>query len=331
MVLKQQEMNFSIVVPFRDTPKERNFASKSLSSAVRLKPSEIIIGMDKPVAESTMKYVEGIFEELSFMDYTILQVPHSAEWNFQLANVVWHCHKSCKNDKILTYNIDSILKPAILKGYDIVGKNETAVVSFTHKLLIKNASGLIRNVFYRYRVRNRSHVFTGNYWIWRPYYFEDVDIEGLKKIQNGTDTYMYKRIVDRGLHKIVTLKDIGVDALDIQNEDMPWRQFQDGIWLYAHPEVIGAYRNEFLHSGTGSGKTLQSLNRVIPLTVLARTIGYQHIWVLRGWRWAKSHSDHEIVRMASKASIQEWTFAGAKHVKEIYDWQRQGKTGAGFD
>ena len=323
-------MNFSIVVPFRDTPKERNFARKSLSSAVRLKPSEIVIGMDKPVAESTVKYVEGIFEELSFRDYTILQIPRSAEWNFQLANVVWHCHKSCKNDKILTYNIDSILKPAILKGYDIVGKNETAVVSFIHKLLIKNASGLIRNVFYRYRVRNRSHVFTGNYWIWRPYYFEDVDVEGLKKIQNGIDTYMYKRIVDRGLHKIVTLKDIGAHALDIQNEDMPWRQFQDGIWLYAHPEVIGAYRNEFLRGRTCSGKTLQSLNRVIPLTVLARTIGYQHIWVLRGWRWAKSHRDHEIVRMARRASIQEWTFAGAKHVKEIYDWQRQGKTGAGF-
>ena len=323
-------MNFSIVVPFRDTPKERNFARKSLSSAVRLKPSEIVIGMDKPVAESTVKYVEGIFEELSFRDYTILQVPRSAEWNFQLANVVWHCYKSCKNDKILTYNIDSILKPDILKGYDIAGKNETVIISFTHKLLIKNASGLIRNAFYRYRVRSRPHVFTGNYWIWRPYYFEDVDVGGLKKIQNGIDTYMYKRIVDRGLHKIVTLKDIGAHALDIQNEDMPWRQFQDGIWLYAHPEVIGAYRNEFLRGRTCSGKTLQSLNRVIPLTVLARTIGYQHIWVLRGWRWAKSHRDHEMVLMASKASIQKWTFAGAKHVKEIYDWQQQGKTGAGF-
>ena len=55
MVLKQQEVNFSIVVPLRDTPKERNFARKSLSSAVKLKPSEIVIGMDKPVAESTIK------------------------------------------------------------------------------------------------------------------------------------------------------------------------------------------------------------------------------------------------------------------------------------
>ena len=44
MVLKQQTMNFSIVVPFRDTPSEREFAKKSIPSAVRLKPNEIIVG-----------------------------------------------------------------------------------------------------------------------------------------------------------------------------------------------------------------------------------------------------------------------------------------------
>ena len=330
MVLKQQKMNFSIVVPLRDTPKERNFASKSIPSAVRLKPNEIIVGMDRPVAKSTMKYVEEIFEKLSFRNYTILQVPRSAEWNFQLANVIWHCYKACKNDKILTYNIDSILRSNILDGYYIVGKNETAVVSFTHKLLVKNVSGWIKYAFYRYRVHGRTHVFTGNYWIWRPYYFEDVDLEGFKKIQNGMDTYMYKGIVDRGRHNVVTRKDVGTNSLDIQNEDIPWRQFQDGIWLYAHPEVIGAYRGEFLRGSTGSGKTLQSLNRVIPFTVLACTVGYQHIWMLRGWRWAKSHKNHEVVQMASELSIQEWIFTGAKHVKEIYDWQRQGKTGTGF-
>ena len=323
-------MKFSVVVPLRSTPKEMELAKKSISSIVRLKPNEIVIGMDKPVAESVIKRIEIIFEEQSFMDYKILQIPRSAEWNFQLANVIWHCYKSCKNDKIWTCYIDATLRSEVLKGYDIVGKNEVAVVSFTYRLLIKNIGQLIRYAFYRYRVRIDSDVFTGNYWMWRPYYFEDVDIEGLKKIQNGTDTYMYKRIVDRGLHKIVTLKDIGVDALDIQNEDMPWRQFQDGIWLYTHPELIGTYYKKSSFNRIRS-RIIRGMNRIMPFTVITRTVCYQYPWLLRGWRWARSHRYHETVQLASKLSHSEWMFTGSKYVKEIYNWERQGKMGTGFD
>ena len=322
-------MNFSIVVPFRDTSNERAFARKSIPSAVRLKPSEIVIGMDEPVAESTMKCVDEIFEELSFRNYRVLQVPRSAEWNFQLANVIWHCYKACKNDKVLAFDIDSVLRPSVLKGYDIIGQNGNAVVSFTKKLLIENISDMIRYVFYRCRIRISSYTFSGIYWIWRPYYFEDVDIGGFTKIQNGIDTYMIGCIVDQNRHNIVTLKDIGVNCLDIQNEDMPWRQFQDGVWLYTHPEVIGVYQQKSLFTSI-RGNVIRSLNRVMPFTALARTICYQHPWMLRGWRWAKSNSNHEIVQMASELSPLEWELMGAKHVKEIYDWQKQGKTGTGF-
>ena len=322
-------MNFSIVVPFRDTPNEREFAKKSIPSAVRLKPSEIVIGMDAPVSKYTLKFVNEIFGGMSFRNYRILQVPRSDQWNFQLANVIWHCYKACKNDKILAFDIDSILRPSVLKGYDMIGENGNAVVSFTKKLLIEGASDMIRYAFYRYRVRTISFVFSGIYWIWRPYYFEDVSLKVLQEIQNGIDSCMNKCIVNRGRHNVITLKDIGVDCLDMQNEDIPWRQFQDGIWLYAHPEAIGAYRQEALHD-TSRNRALKALNRVIPVTVLARTICTQHPWVLRGWRWAKSHKDHETVRMAGRLPIHEWIFMGAENVKAIYDWQRQGKTGTGF-
>ena len=316
-------MNFSIVVPFRDTPSEREFARKSLPSVVRLKPREIIIGMDKPVAESTIKYVDEILEELSFENYKILQVPRSTEWNFQLANVIWHCYKECKNNKVLEFNIDSVLRSDVLKGYNMIGKNGNAIVSFTKKLLIENISDVIRYAFYRYRIRT-SPVFSGVFWVWRPYYFEDINIEGFQEIQNGTDTYMIKCIEDRGQHNIVNLKDIGVNCLDIQNGDLPWRQFQEGIWLYAHPESIGANKRESVH------RMLQVMNRIMPFTVIVRTICYQHPWMLRGWRWAKSHRDHEIVHMASELPLHEWTLTGARHVKGIYDWQRQGRIGTGF-
>ena len=35
---------FSIVVPFRDTPREREFARVSLPSAAALEPDEIVVG-----------------------------------------------------------------------------------------------------------------------------------------------------------------------------------------------------------------------------------------------------------------------------------------------
>ena len=61
---------------------------------------------------------------------------------------------------------------------------------------------------------------------------------------------MIKCIEDRGQHNIVVaLKDIGVNCLDIQNGDLPWRQFQEGIWLYAHPESIGANKRESIYIG----------------------------------------------------------------------------------
>ena len=324
-------MTFSVVVPFRDTPQERIFAKKSLPSAARLKPDEIIVGMDKPVAESTLKYIDDIFAKSSYKDYKVIQIPRSDEWNFQLANVIWHCYKACRNDKILAFDIDTILRRNVLNGYDMVGEDGNAVVSFTKKLLIENISDMIRYVFYRYRVRTSSYVFAGTYWIWRPYYFDDVDLCRFKEIQNGIDTYMNNCVIDRGRHKIVTLKEIGSDSLDIQNEDMPWRQFQEGVWLFAHPETIRAYRKESLRKKKKQTSTsLIALNKVIPLTVLAKTFCYQHPWTLRGWKWAKAHRSHDMVEMAGTMPFQEWTLAGAEHVKDVYNWQHHGKTGTGF-
>ena len=282
--------------------------------------------MDKPVAKSTIEYVEGIFEELSFRDYTILQVPRSAEWNFQLANVIWHCYKTCKNNKVLAFDIDSVLRPDVLKGYNMIGENGNAVVSFTKKLLIENISDRIRYTSYRYRVRTRSNVFSGIYWIWLPYYFEDIDIEEFQEIQNGIDTYMIKCIRDRGKHNVVMLKDIGVDCLDIQNEDIPWRQFRTAYGCSLILKSM-AHTTKKRYLIVSEGNIIRKLNRVMPFTALARTICYQHPWMLRGWRWAKSHRDHEIVQMASEQSLLEWGLTGAKTRKRDIRLAEAGKDG----
>ena len=323
-------MDFSVVVPFRDTPKEREFAKKSIPSMVRLKPSEIIIGMDKPVTKSTIKYVKDMFEDLSFSTYRILEVPRSGKWNFQLANVIWHCYKACKNDKILASDVDNVLRSTVLDGYDLIGVGKIGIVSFTKKLLIKNISDRIRYFSYRLAIRRRSNVFTGIYWVYRPYYFEDIDIEEFKTIYNGIDTHMFDRMTKLGRHNIVTLKDIGIDALDYQNEDYPWRQFQDGIWLYAHPEGIGTCEKKSLY-GRIRDRSIKSLNKIMPFSIILRTVCYQHPWMLRGWMWARSHKHDEIVRIAKDTSESEWGYAGSQHVRGMRDWQQEGMTGTGFD
>ena len=73
---------FSIIVPFRGTEKEKAFALKSIPSMIRLKPNEIVIGMDKPVAESTLKFLRNLFVRWEFEDYRIVEVSQSNDLEF---------------------------------------------------------------------------------------------------------------------------------------------------------------------------------------------------------------------------------------------------------
>ena len=52
---------FSVIVPFRDTEREKDFARESIPSMIGLGPDEIVIGMDSPVAEATMKFLQDLF------------------------------------------------------------------------------------------------------------------------------------------------------------------------------------------------------------------------------------------------------------------------------
>ena len=135
---------FSIVMAFRDTPRECKFAAKSIPSAIRMDPDELIIGVDAPADESFLAHIDSLCGELSFKNYKIVKVEHSDEWNSHLAHIIWECYNACKNDKIFAFDVDSVIRPTILKGYDMVGRDKNAVVSFTKKLLIKRPSHMIR-------------------------------------------------------------------------------------------------------------------------------------------------------------------------------------------
>ena len=320
-------------MPFRDTPRERKFAERSIPSAIVLKPDEFVIGIDEPADPSFLTLISELCAGHSFQNYKILPVPKSDKWKFQLANIIWHCYQECRNDRILAFDVDSVLRPTVLRGLDLVGYDGNAVVSFTKKLLIRGFGDLIRHVSYRLRVRRSLFVFSGIYWIYRPYYLQDIDLKKLKTIENGIDTYMVDQIHTTDHHKVLTLKEIGVDCLDLQNEDYPWRQFQDGIWYYTNRDkwIVSKKQNWEKKNSLLILVISKILHRNPLLMILLKSIIYCHPWFIRGWMWARQNPDHSAVRAAQDLSFNEWVLMGSKYVHNIHNWHDKGRQGTGFD
>ena len=324
---------FSIVMAFRDTPRERKFAEKSIPSAILLQPDEFLIGVDAPANKEFLNLIRDLCKQYSFQNYRILEISRSPDWNFQLANIIWRCYEECINDYILAFDVDSVLRPTVINGLDIVGCDNNAVVSFTKKLLVKNFGDLIRYMFYRLRIRSDTYVFSGIYWIYRPYYHKDVDLSGMMSIHNGIDVYMTHRILNLKCHKIHTLKEIGVDSLDYQNGDYPWRQFQEGIWYRANIRMWKKMRQKNLKTKISLRNILtRILNKYQLLFILIQTITHWHPWLLRGWLWARKNIHHEVVCKAQCMDFDEWIMHGSKYVKNIRDWtQKEDGCSTGYE
>lgn len=294
----------------RDTPRERKFAKKAIPSAIALNPSEMVVGIDDgPGAADLSEYIRS--QAGGFTNLRIVSVPRSPEWRFTLANVIWHCYKACNNDRVLVFDIDTILRPAVLKGRELVGRDSVAVVSFTKRILCRTAGDHIRYMSYRWRVRRSSYVFAGIYWIWRPHYFDAVDRDGLSKIANGIDAYMVQAVKRDGRYSVLTLKDIGVTCMDYENEYYPWRQFSDGVYWGANEPRSPIARAKF---------TAHMLHNMIALN---------ERWKWRGFRWAARHRNSPACQAARRAAdVNEWSmYGGSKFFKDM-DWERQG---TGFD
>ena len=321
---------FSIVMPFRDTSRERKFTEKSTPAAIKLNPSEIVIGVDAPTAGSFLDHIHNICKQESFDRIKIMGVHQSNKWNFQLANVIWHCYKVCSYDIILASDVDTTLLPAILRGHDMIsGHSKNAVVSFTKRLLIKTSGDLIRYTSYRLRIGVSIWTFSGVYWLYGSYY-ENVDLAGMQSITNSIDPYMMGRIMSVGRHEIITLEDIESISMYYQNEDYPWRQFQDGIWYGANRKTFGHSRV----SSPGSSAIRRTISRVLDLNpslaILIKVMAYQHPWMLRGYLWVIIHPKHEFVCVAVNSIFYDWSLTGSKFITGLHDWSKVGRAGTGF-
>ena len=311
---------FSVSMCFRDTPKERKFALRSIPSAIRLGPEELVIGIDEPVRDDFPGYIAGICKKNGFDGLRLIRVPHTPEWNFQMAHTIWECYHACRYDRILTFDVDSELRKDVMLGYDIIGTDGAAVVSFTKKFLIRTPGDYIRHVISRARVKSTDYVFSGIYWVYKPYYFANVKKDRMQKINNGIDTYMNNCIMKRKTHRIVTRKEIGVSCMDYQNEDYPWHQFACGIWMYANMNTLKMGTMKLKSGGTGPlmRAVINAVNRFPFLSLLIYAMIYQYPVAISGWRWAAKHRGSEAVAAAAGMSYDDWVmYEYARHIKEL--------------
>jgi len=296
---------FGVVMPMRDTPREREFAKLSIPSAVALEPSEMVVGIDDdPGADELEDYILSLVG--GFKGLRVVRVRPSTEWQFSLSNVIWSCYKSCKYDAVLAFDVDTVLRPAVFKGRSVVGHDNVAVVSFTKHLLCRTVGDYVRYVTYRAKVMRSSYVFAGTYWVWLPYYFNAVDREGFSKIVNGIDTYMVHAINRDGRYSIVTLKDIGAKCLDYENEFYPWRQYSDGVYWAANCPC------SVVHRVRGTARMMYD------------AVTTNRRWAWRGYRWGRCNYDSAACRAARLATdVNEWSMQGGSHHFADMDWERQ--------
>ena len=311
---------FSIILCFRDTPRERKLAQRSIPSAIRLGPAELVVGIDEPARDGFPEYITGICEKNGFGNVRIVRVPNTDDWNFQLAHTLWECYCACTYDKVLGFGVDEELRGDVMLGYDIVGRDGVAVVSFTKKLLIRTPGDCIRYAMCRIMIKSTDCVFSGTYWIYRPYYFANVKREEVQRLSNGVDVYMYSCITKQKTHKIVMRKEIGVSCMNYQNEDYPWRQFAAGMWFYANRGVSGAAVPERFkkHNAGIMTRIVRYIMKFPFLFVMIKAVAYQRPGMISGWRWAAKHRDSEAVTEAAGMSYDEWGMYGcSKHVRKI--------------
>lgn len=328
-----QKNDFTVVLPIRGTDKELQFMDKSIPSAIRLNPGELIFATDEPVRTEVVDKIKAICAKHNFTDFEIFTFPRDDSWGFQLANVIWHCYHLAKYDRIFSFDIDSIVRDNIMSGYDIVGKDNVAVCSFTKKLRIKSYAELQRYIFYRMRVRQSDYVFSGIYWIYRPFFFDVIKEDEYKKIINGVDTFLTNEVRENGKYKIVTLKSIGCDCLDVQNEDYPWRQFQTGVWIFANQQYhtrgqLFRKMPSLRNIKNFRLKYMKSIVRYILFTplfmisgpksfVIVKAFMYCHPHLIQGYMWAQKHNQHEAVNLAKTMTYDEWGYNGGKIIQSI--------------
>jgi len=248
-------VKFSIVTPIKD---EKHLIPRTLPSHYEVNPSEVVLCFDKPAPKDTLKVAKKVIKAYNAEEITkIIEVERNPEWAFHQANVRRTGFKEATYDRILTTDIDLIINRNVLKAVNMVGKEDVGLVSCGKFRYPNNLVGFWRAM--GYNVLRKSFVFlkkfqtgglkmsafTGLYALYRPYWLDSEDEEGIKRFVNpkqvfrgetipeggvlwhaGEDTYLRDCMMKQ--HRVITLSDIGAVCLTDALEDAPDIQFEIG-------------------------------------------------------------------------------------------------------
>ena len=251
-------MKFSVVIPIKGTSKECELIPITLPSYYAIKPSEVILCLDKPAPKRVVQVIKKVAKLCKAEDITkIIEVERDPTWSFHQAWVRRKGFLEAKYDRILTGDIDLIVNKNVLKSLEMVGKDNIGLVSLSKKHRCRGLSdywhegvllflrNVLHGVFDKLMV---TTTFTGLYAIWRPYWLDSEPEDAVKKLVNpkqfyrgehpslddvsavtGEDTFLRDQMIKK--HKCIYLKDVGAIDMGIATESLPYIQYMKGLYF----------------------------------------------------------------------------------------------------
>ncbi len=268
---------FSIVLPIRD---EVDLFIRTFPYMLKLGADEIVICLDDPPnkkVEDCIRNTQHNLETHGFpkgrgrTDVKVLYVGKNPEWGFHQAHVRRVGYQEAQHDLIFTLDVDVVVRPGVLKGLAHIGKNNIALASFNKLLNLKGPIDFFRSI--EHQVRSRilgRRGFTGLYWLYRPWYLELMPESLVKAIGNGEDTLLLYQLSKQTKYHRIHFPEIGAYCLTPNQEDLPWRQFETGVWLAIWDR---------------KGRLLNNTQRMFLRSIMS---GHPHL--LRGYFWAKRNN-----------------------------------------
>ncbi len=287
MELKTHFNKFTFLVPCAGSTKEMNFARKSLPKIIKLEPSEIIFGMNDPTNPEIVDIIDTICKSEHYTSYRYVKVKPDANWNFQLAHVVWSCIEKSSNDVICVINIDESVKPELLKGANYVGRNNTVMYSAQAVPYMEKYSDVFKRISHQINLWFEPEPFrrfTGVFWVYRPYFMNFMDKSYYMSIRNGMDATLFEK-GELSEYNIIYSRKYSSTSLDIDHDALPQIQVLTGIWNYVHH--IYDKRSKII--GHKRWAKLASLKTGTP-------------WKYKGYIYAMKHFEDSLVQKASKKS-----------------------------
>jgi len=250
---------FSLVLPVKNG--EADLLAFSLPVALKLKPADFLIVLDKP----TDPMIERILDKYPSASIRVVRVERNLNWRFHQAYVRRVGYLGAKYDKLLTFDVDDLLYPEVMKGLDYVGKRidgkDIMVVCCRKFLARNNFMSLIRHGLYEMRrkifpmtrkakmqVEKSVKPLIGLYWIYRPWYCELISEKELREIYNGEDTLLQFRLIHQDRFDYMLLDEVGCWSLREANENLLWRQLELGIYFGAKPRSPATFLNCLLYA-----------------------------------------------------------------------------------